>query len=254
MERQGVSPDIAKNVIRTRTSVIAAVMVQRGEADAMLAGVVGQYRTKLQHVLDVFGLAPGVHVPGSMSALTSDENTIFVCDTHVNADPDARQVAEVTLMAAEKLKIFGLRPKVALLSHSAFGSENDRTAVKMKEALALLREWAPDLEVEGEMTADMALDEEFRRQVFPNSRLQGRANLLVAPDIASAHISFNLARMLSNSVTVGPILLGVGKPAHVLTSSATVRRVVNMTAIAVVDAQQHDKSRAEPTVAVGVNG
>jgi malate dehydrogenase (oxaloacetate-decarboxylating)(NADP+) len=115
MERRGVSPDIAKNVIRTRTSVIAAVMVQRGEADAMLAGVVGQYRTKLQHVLDVFGLAPGVHVPGSMSALTSDENTIFVCDTHVNADPDARQVAEVTLMAAEKLKIFGLRPKVALL-------------------------------------------------------------------------------------------------------------------------------------------
>jgi malate dehydrogenase (oxaloacetate-decarboxylating)(NADP+) len=254
MERQGVSPDIAKNVIRTRTSVIAAIMVYRGEADAMLAGVVGQFGTKLQHVLDVFGLAPGVHVPGSMSALTSDENTIFVCDTHVNADPDARQVAEVTLMAAEKLKIFGLRPKVALLSHSAFGSENDRTAVKMKEALALLREWAPDLEVEGEMTADMALDEEFRRQVFPNSRLQGRANLLVAPDIASAHISFNLARMLSNSVTVGPILLGVGKPAHVLTSSATVRRVVNMTAIAVVDAQQHDKSRAEPTVAVGVNG
>jgi malate dehydrogenase (oxaloacetate-decarboxylating)(NADP+) len=254
MERQGVSPDIAKNVIRTRTSVIAAVMVQRGEADAMLAGVVGQYRTKLQHVLDVLGLAPGVNVPGSMSALTSDENTIFVCDTHVNADPDARQVAEVALMAATKLKIFGMRPKVALLSHSAFGSENDRVAIKMKEALALLREWAPDLEVEGEMTADMALDEEFRRQVFPNSRLQGRANLLVAPDIASAHISFNLARMLSNSVTVGPILLGVGKPAHVLTSSATVRRVVNMTAIAVVDAQQHDKTRAEPTVAAGVNG
>ncbi|MFC1605538.1 NADP-dependent malic enzyme [Pseudomonadota bacterium] len=254
MERRGVSPDIAKNVIRTRTSVIAAVMVQRGEADAMLAGVVGQYRTKLQHVLDVLGLAPGVNVPGSMSALTSDENTIFVCDTHVNADPDAREVAEVTLMAATKLKIFGMRPKVALLSHSAFGSENDRVAVKMKEALALLREWAPDLEVEGEMTADMALDEEFRRQVFPNSRLQGRANLLVAPDIASAHISFNLARMLSNSVTVGPILLGVGKPAHVLTSSATVRRVVNMTAIAVVDAQQHGKSRAEPTVAAGVNG
>jgi len=252
MERRGVSPDIAKTMIRTRTSVIAAVMVYRGEADAMLAGVVGQFGNKLKHVLDVLGLAPGVQVPGSMSALTSDENTIFVCDTHVNADPDARQVAEITLMAADKLKIFGMRPKVALLSHSAFGSEDDRVAHKMKDALAILREQAPDLEVEGEMTADMALDEDFRKQVFPHSRLQGRANLLVAPDIASAHISFNLARMLSNSVTVGPLLLGVGKPAHVLTSSATVRRVVNMTAIAVVDAQQYAKMSAGTAVAAGV--
>jgi malate dehydrogenase (oxaloacetate-decarboxylating)(NADP+) len=254
MERQGVSPDIAKTMIRTRASVIAAVMVHRGEADAMLAGVVGQFRTKLQHVLDVIGLAPDVNVAGSMSALTSDENTIFVCDTHVNTDPDARQVAEVTLMAAEKLRIFGMRPKVALLSHSAFGSEDDRLAAKMKHALAILRAQAPELEVEGEMTADMALDEELRRQVFPNSKLRGRANLLVAPDIASAHISFNLARMLSNSVTVGPILLGVGKPAHVLTSSATARRVVNMTAIAVVDAQQYARTHAGPAVVEGVDG
>jgi len=252
MERRGVSPDIAKTVVRTRTSVIAAVMVYRGEADAMLAGVVGQFGNKVKHVLDVLGLAPGVQVPGSMSALTSDENTIFVCDTHVNADPDARQIAEITLMAAEKLRIFGMRPKVALLSHSAFGSEEDRVARKMREALAILREQAPDLEVEGEMTADMALDEAFRKQVFPHSRLQGRANLMVAPDIASAHISFNLARMLSNSVTVGPLLLGVGKPAHVLTSSATVRRVVNMTAIAVVDAQQYAKLNAGTAVAAGV--
>jgi len=229
-------------------------MVHRGEADAMLAGVVGQFRTKLQHVLDVIGLAPDVNVAGSMSALTSDENTIFVCDTHVNTDPDARQVAAVTLMAAEKLRIFGMRPKVALLSHSAFGSEDDRLAAKMKQALAILRAQAPELEVEGEMTADMALDEELRRQVFPNSKLRGRANLLVAPDIASAHISFNLARMLSNSVTVGPILLGVGKPAHVLTSSATARRVVNMTAIAVVDAQQYARKKAGPAVADGVDG
>jgi len=220
----------------------------------MLAGLAGQYRTKLRQVIDVFGLAPGVHVPCSMSALTSDENTIFVCDTHVNADPDANEVAEITLMAANKLKIFGLRPKVALLSHSAFGSESDRAALKMKRALAILRERAPELEVEGEMTADMALDEEFRKQVFPNSRLQGRANLLVAPDIDSAHISFNLARMLSNSVTVGPILLGVGKPAHVLTSSATVRRVVNMTAIAVVDAQQYAGKSAGSAAAAGVDG
>ena len=237
MERRGVSPDIAKTMIRTRTTIIAAVMVHRGEADAMLAGVVGRYRNKLQHVLDVLGLAPGVQVPGSMSALTCDESTVFVSDTHVNADPDAHEIAEVTLMAAKKLKNFGIRPKIALLSHSAFGSDRDRGARKMQEALEILREQAPELEVEGEMSADMALDESLRKQVFPHSRLEGMANLLIAPDIASAHISFNLARMLSNSVTVGPILLGVGKPAHVLTTSATARRIVNMTAIAVVDAQ-----------------
>jgi malate dehydrogenase (oxaloacetate-decarboxylating)(NADP+) len=252
MERHGVSPDLAKTMVRTRTAVIAALMVHRGEADAMLAGVVGRYRGKLRHVLDVLGLAPGVRVPGSMSALTSDENTLFVCDTHVNANPDAEQIAEVTLMAAEKLKIFGLRPKVALLSHSAFGSEDDAGARKMKKALAILRKQAPELEVEGEMTADMALDEEFRRQVFPHSKLSGRANLLVAPDMASAHISFNLARMLSDSVTVGPILLGVGKPAHVLTSSATPRRVVNMTAIAVVDAQRYERAQAQSSTDSGV--
>jgi malate dehydrogenase (oxaloacetate-decarboxylating)(NADP+) len=254
MERQGVSPDLAKTIVRTRTTVIAALMVHRGEADAMLAGIVGRYREKLQHVLDVLGLAPGVRVPGSMSALTSEENTLFVCDTHVNTNPDARQIADITLMAAEKLKIFGLRPKVALLSHSAFGSEVDPGARKMKEALELLSQEAPDLEVEGEMTADMALDEELRRQVFPNSRLSGRANLLVAPDMASAHISFNLARMLSNSVTVGPILLGVGRPAHVLTSSATARRVVNMTAIAVVDAQQRARIMPGSSVDSGASG
>jgi malate dehydrogenase (oxaloacetate-decarboxylating)(NADP+) len=237
MERRGVSPDIARTMIRTRTTIIAAVMVHRGEADAMLAGVTGRYRVKLGHVLDVLGLAPGVQVPGSMSALTCDEKTIFVCDTHVNANPDANEIAATTLMAADKLKMFGIRPKVALLSHSAFGSDSDPSALKMREALEIIRKQAPDLEAEGEMSADMALDEELRQQVFPRSRLSGMANLLVTPDIASAHIGFNLARMMSNSVTVGPVLLGVGKPAHVLTNSATSRRIVNMTAIAVVDAQ-----------------
>jgi malate dehydrogenase (oxaloacetate-decarboxylating)(NADP+) len=224
--------------------VIGAIMVRRGEADALIAGIVGRYRPKLRHVLDVIGLETGADIPAAMSALTSDENTVFVCDTHVNPDPDAAQIAEITLMAADKLKIFGMRPKVALLSHSSFGSEDDASARKMKQALALIRAQAPDLEVEGEMTADMALDEALRKQVFPHSSLTGRANLLIAPDISSAHISFNLARMLSNSVTVGPILLGVGRPAHVLTSSATVRRVVNMSAIAVVDAQEYEKKCA----------
>ena len=208
----------------------------------MIAGIVGGYRTKLGHVLDIIGLAPDAPIAGSMSALTSDENTLFVCDTHVNRDPDAAEVAEIALMAAEKLRIFGLRPRVALLSHSSFGSDDDASARKMKAALAIIRERAPELEVEGEMSADLALDADLRRQTFPHSRLSGRANLLVAPDIAAAHISFNLARMLSNSVTVGPILLGVARPAHILTSSATVRRVVNMTAIAVVDAQNYENA------------
>ncbi|MGD8357971.1 MAG: NADP-dependent malic enzyme [Lysobacterales bacterium] len=254
MERHGVSPDSAKNIVRTRTTVIGAIMVRRGEADALVAGTVGRYRAKLQHVLDVIGLDAGAGIPAAMSALTSDENTIFVCDTHVNPDPDAAQIAEITLMAAGKMKIFGLRPKVALLSHSSFGSEDDVSARKMKQALALIRAQAPDLEVEGEMTADMALDEALRKQVFPHSSLTGRANLLVAPDISSAHISFNLARMLSNSVTVGPILLGVDRPAHVLTSSATVRRVVNMSAIAVVDAQEYQRKCAGDTGQPGAVG
>jgi malate dehydrogenase (oxaloacetate-decarboxylating)(NADP+) len=239
MQRRGVSPDAARTIVRTRTTVIAALMVRRGEADAMITGIVGPYRNKLQSVVDVVGLSPGAVVPGSMAALTSDEDTLFVCDTHVNNDPDASEIAEITLMASEKMRMFGIRPRVALLSHSAFGSNDDPTAVKMRTALSLLRERAPELEVEGEMTADMALDEKFRRQVFPNSRLSGRANLLVAPDISAAHIAFNLARMLSRCVTVGPILLGTGRPAHVLTPSATARRVINMTAIAVVDAQIH---------------
>jgi malate dehydrogenase (oxaloacetate-decarboxylating)(NADP+) len=254
MERHGVSPDIAKTVVRTRTAVIAALMVRRGDADAMITGVVGRYRNKLRHVLDVIGLRPGSPIAGSMSALTSEENTLFVCDTHVNSSPTAEQVAEITLMAADKMRIFGMRPKVALLSHSAFGSESDPSASRMKEALALLQKRAPELEVEGEMTADMALDEALRDQVFPRSRLRGRANLLVAPDIAAAHISFNLARMLSSSVTVGPILLGVDRPAHILTPSATVRRVVNMTAIAVVDAQRYERDRAGEPAASGVSG
>ncbi|MGD2130631.1 MAG: NADP-dependent malic enzyme [Lysobacterales bacterium] len=254
MERHGVSPDSAKNIVRTRTTVIGAIMVRHGEADALVAGTVGRYRAKLQHVLDVIGLDAGAGIPAAMSALTSDENTIFVCDTHVNPDPDAAQIAEITLMAAGKMKIFGLRPKVALLSHSSFGSEDDVSARKMKQALALIRAQAPDLEVEGEMTADMALDEALRKQVFPHSSLTGRANLLVAPDISSAHISFNLARMLSNSVTVGPILLGVDRPAHVLTSSATVRRVVNMSAIAVVDAQEYQRKCAGDTGQPGAVG
>jgi malate dehydrogenase (oxaloacetate-decarboxylating)(NADP+) len=237
MERRGVSPDTAKAIVRTRNSVIAALMVHRGEADALIAGIVGRYRVNLENVLDVIGLQPGIHNAASLGVLNTDQGVYFVCDTHVNTNPSAEQIAEIALMAAAKLRIFGLQPRIALISHSAFGSHQDKSALKMRRAMELLLDRDPELEVEGEMTADMALDETYRRHVFPSSRLRGPANLLVMPNLDSAHIAFNLARVISNSVTVGPILLGVRRPAHVLTPSASARRVVNMTALAVVEAQ-----------------
>lgn len=244
MERNGVSPDTAKAIVRTRNSVIGALMVYRGEADALIAGVVGRYRVNLENVLDVIGLKPGAKIAASLAVLNTEDGAYFVADTHVNENPTAEEIAEITRMAAEKLHIFGLRPRVALLSHSAFGSHKDGSASKMKQALQILRETDPELEVEGEMTADMALDEAFRKHIFPNSRLRGPANLLVMPSLDSAHIAFNMARVISNGVSVGPILLGAGKPAHVLTPSASPRRVVNMTALAVVEAQLYEQAQA----------
>ncbi|HLF31061.1 MAG TPA: NADP-dependent malic enzyme [Xanthomonadales bacterium] len=240
MERRGISPEAAKTIVRTRNSVIAALMLHRGEVDALITGVEGRYLVNLENVLDVIGLRPETNVAGSLTVLATEEGAYFVCDTHVNVNPSAEQIVAVTLMAAEKLRIFGIRPRIALLSHSAFGSHQDESAVKMKRVLTLLRKESPDLEVEGEMTADMALDEVYRRQVFPSSRLRGPANLLVMPNQDSAHIAFNMARVISNGVTVGPILLGVARPAHVLTPSASVRRIVNMTAIVVVEAQMQE--------------
>jgi malate dehydrogenase (oxaloacetate-decarboxylating)(NADP+) len=244
MERNGVSPDTAKAIVRTRNSVIGALMVYRGEADALITGVVGRYRVNLENVLDVIGLRPGARIAASLAVLNTDDGAYFVADTHVNENPSAEEIAEITRMAAEKLLIFGLRPRVALLSHSAFGSHKDGSASKMKQALQILRQTDPDLEVEGEMTADMAMDEVFRRHIFPNSRLRGPANLLIMPNLDSAHIAFNMARVISKGVTVGPMLLGAGKPAHVLTPSASPRRVVNMTALAVVEAQLYEQAQA----------
>jgi malate dehydrogenase (oxaloacetate-decarboxylating)(NADP+) len=242
MERRGISPDTAKTMVRTRTSVIAALMVQRNEADALIAGVVGRYRKVLEHVIDVIGKQEGVNTIAAIGALNTPEGAYFICDTNVNSDPSAEEIAEITMMAAEKVRIFGIRPRIALLSHSSFGSHPDRSATKMQKALEILREQAPDLEIEGEMTAEMALNEDYRRQLFPNSRLQGPANLLVAPNLDAAHIAFGLTRAISNAVGVGPILLGAGRPAHVMAASATARRILNMTAIAVVDAQVFERN------------
>ncbi len=243
MERKGVYAETAKITVRTNATVIGALMVHRGDADALIAGVVGRFHDSLQDVMDVIGLRPGGKVAGTLGALNTTDGTYFICDTHVNPNPSAEELAEITLMAADKVRVFGLEPRVALLSHSSFGSHDNVPAAKMRRALELIIQQAPDLQVDGEMTADMALDYPFRRRVFPNSRFRGPANLLVMPGLDSAHISFNLSRIVSNSVTVGPILLGMARPVHILSPSATVRRVVNMTAVAAVEAQQLESAR-----------
>ena len=247
-ERRGVTPDSAKAIVRTRTTVIAAIMVHRQEADAMICGVVGQYHKKLKYVSEVLGFREGAKTMGALSAMTNESGAWFVCDTHVNPDPTAEQLAELTIMAAERVRMFGITPKVALLSHSSFGSHVNAMASKMRKVLTLLRERAPELEVEGEMRADQALMPNVRDRIFPNSRLAGAANLLIMPDQDAAHIAFNMARVVGKGVTVGPMLMGAGRPAHVLTPSATVRRVVNMTAIAVADAQRYQRAHGQMTI------
>jgi malate dehydrogenase (oxaloacetate-decarboxylating)(NADP+) len=240
-QRRGVTPDSAKAIVRTRNTVIAAIMVHRGEADAMICGVVGRYNKKLTYVTEVLGMQPGCKTLGALSAMASENETLFVCDTHVNPDPTAEQIAELTLMAAEKVRMFGITPRVALVSHSSFGSHVNAEASKMRRAFEQIRRMDPELEIEGEMRADAALMPEIRDRIFPNSRLKSSANLLIMPDQDAAHIAFSMARVVAKGVTIGPMLMGVARPAHVLTPSATVRRVVNMTAIAVVDAQEYER-------------
>jgi malate dehydrogenase (oxaloacetate-decarboxylating)(NADP+) len=237
MERRGVSPEIARTIVRTRTTVIGALMVKRGEADALICGTAGLYERQLRHILEVIGLKRGVRDPAAMSVLIVPRGTFFFADTYVTPDPDAERIAEMTLLASEAVERFGIKPKVALLSHSSFGTADTPSARKMRAALALVAANRPDLEVEGEMHADAALSEEIRARIFPNSRLKGQANLLVLPDLDAANIAFNLVKVIADGLAVGPILIGVAQPAHILTPSVTVRGIVNMTAVAVVEAQ-----------------
>jgi malate dehydrogenase (oxaloacetate-decarboxylating)(NADP+) len=244
MQRKGITPAAAKAVVRARDTVIAALMVRRGEADAMLCGVVGRYVRKLKYVREILGVAPGVKDLSAMSAVLNDKGVFFFVDTHVQTDPDAAQIAESVLQASHRLKLFGVVPKVALISHSNFGSSDSPSAQKMRDALEIIRERAPQLEVEGEMHMDAALMEDMRQRIFPNSRLTGRANLLVLPNLDAANSTYNLLRVMGDGVGIGPILMGLAKSAHVLTPSATARRIVNMTAIAAVDALVRAKRSA----------
>ncbi len=239
MERRGVSPDRARQILRTNTSVIGALMVRKGEGDALICGTVGQYDWHLKHVMDVIGLKSGVRKASALSVLILGRGTFFLADTYVNPDPTPDDIAETTELAAEEVRRFGLTPKVALLSHSSFGSHDHPGAAKMRQALEAIRARIPDLEVEGEMHADAAISEEIRLRIFPHSQLKGTANLLIMPTRDSANIAFNMVKVLGDGLAVGPVLLGAARPAHILTPSVTVRGIVNMTALAVVDAQMH---------------
>ena len=237
-ERRGVSMPYAKIEMRRRHTLIGAMMMHKGEAEGMICGTFGTHKLHLHYVDQVIGLRPGVKNYYAMNILMVPRRTVFICDTYVNDDPSPEQLAEMTQLAAEEIQRFGLVPRAALLSHSSFGTSNAPSAAKMRAALALIRERMPDLEVEGEMHGDAAISEEVRQVAFPGSRLKGEANLLIMPTLDAANISFNLLKTASgDGITIGPILLGAAKPAHVLTPTATVRRIINMTAVAVVDAQ-----------------
>ncbi len=232
MGRKGVSPEEAKAVVRSHGTVVGALMLRRGEADGMLCGTVGRYSQHLHHVRDIIGVREGVEDLSALICLILPAGTLFIVDSHVTDDPTPEEVAEMTLLAAEEVRGFGVEPKIALLSRSNFGTYETSGAVKMRRATEILHEVAPQLEVEGEMHADAALIEEIRGAVFPESKLRGRANLLVMPSADAAHIAYNLLKVFGGGVSVGPILIGTARPAHVVTQSITVRGLVNMSAMA----------------------
>jgi len=236
-ERRGVSLQFAQMEMRRRHTLIGAMMIHRGEAEGMICGTFGTYGLHLQYIDQVIGLRPGAKHFYAMNALMLPKRTVFICDTYVNLDPTAEQLAEMTALAAEVIRRFGVVPRAALLSHSSFGTSDAPSAQKMRTALELIRSLAPDLEIEGEMHGDAALNAELRLANFPRSRLKEEANLLIMPTLDAANIAFNLLKTAAgDGITIGPILLGAARPLHILTSSATVRRIVNMTALTVVDA------------------
>ena len=237
MERRGVNVQLAKIEMRRRLTLIGTMLLRKGYVDGLICGTWGTNLMHLNYIDQVIGQREGAHCYAALNGLMLPGRQVFLVDTHVNYDPSAEQLAEITMMAARKIMRFGITPKAALLSHSNFGSSDQPSAVKMRQTLALLQARAPWLEVDGEMHGDVALDEVARARLMPNSTLQGDANLLVCPNIDAANIAYNLLKTAAGgNIAIGPMLLGVAKPVHILTSSATVRRIVNMTALTVVEA------------------
>ncbi|AHG73973.1 NADP-dependent malic enzyme [Mannheimia sp. USDA-ARS-USMARC-1261] len=237
MSRRGITEAIAKRVTTSNTTVIASLLVEMGYADGLVCGLFGSYSRHLEAIKDIIGTKEGVKVPAALNSLVLPTGNVFLTDTYVNADPTAEELAEITLMAAEEIKHFGIEPAVALLSHSNFGSNNYLGAPKMRETLRIVQERDPSLNIDGEMHGDLALNEELRLAHMPETTLKGSANLLVMPNVESARISYNLLRATTTAITVGPILMGVKKSAHILTPVASVRRIINMVAFAAVKAQ-----------------
>jgi malate dehydrogenase (oxaloacetate-decarboxylating)(NADP+) len=235
--RSGITKEMARVEMRRRLTLIGAMMVYLGDADGMICGTVGTYANHLRFIDEVIGKAPGSNTYAAMNIVLLPEHVFALVDTHVNDNPTAEQIAEYTVAAAAEMRRMNIEPKVALLSRSNFGSGSSASGTKMREALHLIREQAPDLEIDGEMHGDCALDEALRLRILPSSTLKGEANLLVCPNVDAGNIAYNLLKTAAGgNVAVGPFLLGVNAPVHILTSSSTVRRIVNMTALAVVDA------------------
>jgi len=235
--RRGVTMQYARIEMRRRHTLIGAMLIHHGDADAMICGTFGTHGIHLRYLDQVLGKRPGTNVYAAMNILMLPGRQVALVDTHVNVDPSAEEIAEIAIAAADELRRLGISPRVALLSHSNFGTSEAPCALKMRRALELIRAQAPQLEVDGEMHADCAVDTASRQAIMPMSTLKGDANLLVCPGIDSANIAYNLLKTISgNNVAVGPILLGMARPVHILTPSATVRRIVNMAALAVVDA------------------
>ncbi|QMT34666.1 NADP-dependent malic enzyme [Neisseria wadsworthii] len=238
-QRKGVTEEMARRRVRANSTLIGALMVRLGYADGMLCGTMGRFYDHFAIFEEVIGYNNPEKHAFAMNALISNKGNFFIADTYINEDPDAEQLAKGTLMCAKEMKRFGIKPKVALVSNSNYGSRHDKDAVKMQGALEMIRELDPELEIDGEMQADVAMDEEMRKSIYPETTLTGSANLLVMPNVEAANISYNLLRVnATNGITVGPILMGMNKPVHIVTPISTVRRIVNMIALTAVDAQR----------------
>ena len=246
--RSGITPALAKSHVRTRGSVIGALMVHKNDADALICGTIGRYSRHLQNVRNVIGIDDNASCLAALNVLIMPTGTYFICDAHANPNPTAEEISETVMLAAKQIKLFGITPRVALLSHSNFGSHEHPEGKKMREAARLIRAQNPDFEIDGEMAADTALSDRIRGLIFPDCELKSAANLLVMPNIDAANISFNMLKVLADAVVIGPLLLGTKQPAHILTPSVTARGIVNATAVATVDAQD----RIEGMTAVGL--
>jgi len=235
--RKGVTPAEARTVVRTSSTVLAALKVQQGAADGMICGTVGRFRSHLKQVTNIIGKDQGIGDLSTLSIIIMDAGTFFICDSHVTPDPTADEIAEMAMLSAREVRHFGLTPRVALLSHSSFGSYDTDSSKKMRAALALLQQRAPELEVEGEMQVEVALSERIRQSIYPDSRLTGNANLLVMPNVDAANIACGMLRMVGGGITLGPVLIGTAKPAHIVDQSITVRGLLDMAALTVAQAR-----------------